>query len=72
MDIDATLKALMQRSEALIVLLARLEVRLRTIAPRNPYNRGRKNMPPDERLEVSRRMKAYWAARRRGDAVPVR
>ena len=27
--------------------------------------RGRKSMPPAEREEVSRRMRAYWAARRK-------
>lgn len=27
--------------------------------------RGRKSMPPHEREEVSRRMKKYWAARRK-------
>ena len=26
--------------------------------------RGRKSMPPDERREVSERMKKYWAQRR--------
>lgn len=28
-------------------------------------NRGRKSMGPEERKEVSRRMKAYWASQRR-------
>ena len=30
-----------------------------------PKRRGRKSMGPEERLQVSARMKKYWAARRR-------
>lgn len=44
--------------------IARLEDRQRMNGPRS--TRGRKSMPPEERAEVSRRMKAYWATKRRG------
>jgi hypothetical protein len=30
-----------------------------------PRRRGRRSMSADEKAEVSRRMKAYWAARRK-------
>lgn len=33
-------------------------------APKSGKRRGRKSMSPEERLEVSERMKKYWAGRR--------
>lgn len=39
---------------------------------RRKSTRGRKSMPPAERLEVSARMKRYWAGRRKARAAGTR
>lgn len=39
--------------------------RLHAITGTDPKRRGRKAMGHEERLEVSRRMKAYWSKRRK-------
>ena len=35
-----------------------------------PKRRGRKTMPPEERRQVSNRMRAYWAKRRQEKPTP--
>jgi len=53
--------------------ITRLEAQLSRFADtahRSP--RGRKSMPAEERLAVSRRMKEYWAKRRAPGAGPKR
>ncbi|MGA2193801.1 MAG: hypothetical protein ABSH40_00915 [Bryobacteraceae bacterium] len=35
------------------------------LLPQKKTNRGRKSMGPEERREVSERMRKYWAARRK-------
>ena len=63
MDLRATLKTLYAERKRVEREIARLEARQNTALAalgRNPYDRGRKNMPPEERLEVSRRMTAFW------------
>ncbi len=37
-------------------------------APASTHRRGRKSMNAAERLEVSKRMKKYWAARRKNQS----
>ena len=63
--IHVMITALYAEREHIDRAIDRLERRARALVPRNPQNRGRKDMPPEERLEVSRRMTAYWAARRK-------
>ena len=72
MDLRATLKTLYAERKRIEREIARLEARQEAglaALGRNPYNRGRKIMLPEERLEVSRRMTAYWAARRASRAT---
>jgi hypothetical protein len=70
MDVDTILQNLRAELEQIKGAIACLEhLRDGTIGeltsivkPRDP--RGRKFMPPEERKEVSARMKRYWARRR--------
>lgn len=64
-DIHAIIMALYAERERIERAIANLEKRANVSIPRKPQNRGRKSMPPEERREVSRRMTAYWAARRK-------
>ena len=63
MDVTKTLRELYAEKKRLDRVIARLEVQ-RGAASRRAKTRGRSTMGPNERLEVSRRMTAYWAARR--------
>lgn len=63
MDVTKTLRELYVEKKRLDRAIARLEAQ-RGAASRNAKTRGRNTMGPQERLEVSRRMTAYWAARR--------
>jgi hypothetical protein len=58
MDLYKTIQDLREERERIDRLIANLEGR----QPKS--RRGRKSMGDDEKQEVSRRMKAYWAARR--------
>ncbi len=79
MDVHKTLRDLCEEKNRLDRLIARLEQRLQGapgVAARG--RRGRKSMGADERVQVSARMKAYWAERRaradekaRSDARPA-
>jgi len=68
MDIAKTLRDLYEEKKQVDRAIARLEARLAGMSHRQPkkqlQRRGRKNMGEEERQEVSRRMKAYWASRR--------
>ena len=64
-DVHGMITALYAERERIDRAIGRLETRAQALVPRNPQNRGRKTMPPQERLEVSRRITAYWAARRK-------
>jgi hypothetical protein len=65
MDVHKALRELYQERKRLDAAIANLERRLR--APRRlgvAARRGRKRMSAEERIEVSKRMKRYWEARR--------
>ncbi len=73
MDLNEAIRTLYEERKQIDRLIAKLERRKR-LCPGTP--RRRRRMPAAKRLEVSRRMKEYWAARRlqRGEgstAVPV-
>lgn len=66
MDFESLLKNLIRQKELLDRAIALLED---WAAPTGGFRleksrRGRKAMGPEERKEVSRRMKKYWASRR--------
>jgi len=69
MDIYKAIHDLIQERKRLDALIASLEARSRTIG-RTKSRRGRKSMSPEEREQVSRRMAAYWSARRAQSAAP--
>lgn len=62
MNLTPTIATLRAELDAVIRVIAQLE-QLRDKPPRGK-RRGRKSMGPDERREVSERMKKYWAGRR--------
>lgn len=65
MDLDKALRDLYEEKKHLDRAIARLEARLASLdGTRRRSTRGRKGMGPEERLKVSARMTAYWAARR--------
>jgi len=63
MDIYKAIHDLVQEKKRLDAIIASLETRSDT-GLRTKSKRGRKSMSQEERAEVSRRMAAYWAARR--------
>lgn len=66
MDLQKAIRELYEEKERIDGVIASLEQYLkRTNAPAVPKRRrGRKSMGPEERQEVSARMRSYWAARR--------
>ena len=74
MDIVKALRELYQEKKRLDVTIAALEARLkqsgRGMKKVSKERRGRKSMSAAERLEVSRRMRLYWEARRAQSALP--
>jgi|HubBroStandDraft_4_1064222.scaffolds.fasta_scaffold1186133_1 hypothetical protein len=67
MDLSDAIKKLYAEKESLIRAIAALEslqhdAKVASVAGRS--RRGRKSMNPEERQEVSLRMKKYWASRR--------
>lgn len=74
MDLFQAIKALYEekrRIDEIIEHLETLSSSRRGITPESGKRRGRKKMDEAERVEVSRRMKNYWAERRkikRGEA----
>ena len=78
MDLDKALRDLYVEKKRLDRAIARMEARLALLSGLPRSRRGRKTMNAEERLEVSRRMSAYWAARRarsaretNGEAEPL-
>ena len=61
MDLNEAIRTLYEERKQIDRLIAKLERRKR-LCPGTP--RRRRRMPAAKRLEVSRRMKEYWAARR--------
>ncbi len=64
MDLDKTLRELYDEKKRIDRAILRLEARLAALSGLASSRRGRKSMSAEERQEVSRRMGAYWAARR--------
>jgi len=69
MDLAKALQELYAEREKLDRAITSLEELQRTGSLPNPTGsgkrRGRKSMDPAERVEVSERMKKYWASRRK-------
>jgi hypothetical protein len=71
MDLTQTIRRLIQERDNLDRMIRDLQaLQLREAAaaampPKTLKRRGRKSMGPNEREEVSRRMKLYWSKRRR-------
>ncbi len=77
MDLYRTIQDLYEEKEKLERVIASLEELQRTAAlagaPLPPAKRrGRKSMAPEERREVSERMKRYWESRRKRKGEPER
>jgi len=75
MDLYKAIQDLYAEKEKLERVIASLEELQRTAgalpsAPRPVRRRGRKSMSPEERQEVSERMKKYWEGRRQGGDFP--
>jgi len=67
MDLSKALRELFEEKKRIDRAIARLESRMAIMMRRSGLpRRGRKSMGPEERLEVSRRMRAYWQSRRSG------
>ncbi len=64
MDINKALRELHSQKRRIDQAIGRLEKRMADLSARPKSTRGRKTMTPEERLEVSRRISAYWAKRR--------
>ena len=64
MDIQKALNELYEEKKRLDWTISTLEARLQNNPSPVQNRRGRKSMGGDERLEVSKRMSAYWADRR--------
>jgi len=62
MDVHKALRELYEEKKRLDRAILALEANLKK--PGKAPRRGRKRMSPEERLAVSKRMSAYWAARR--------
>jgi hypothetical protein len=68
------IRELHQRRQLVDSAIAALEVLMRDTtpdyrAPKPRKRRGRKSMSPEDREEVSKRMREYWAGRRAGAAA---
>jgi len=69
MDVTKTIRQLKiekERVERTIAILEGLQTGTGVALVQVPKPRGRKSMSPEERREVSARMKRYWANRRQG------
>jgi hypothetical protein len=65
MDLDKVIRELHQELKRIEVVIKSLEEWLGTGAFPSRSHRGRKSMAEEERLLVSKRMKKYWANRRK-------
>lgn len=72
MDLQKAIRELYEEKERIEGVIASLEQYLRTngAVVVTKRKRGRKSMSPEERREVSARMRNYWASRR--DSPPNR
>lgn len=69
MDLYTAIRELHDEKRRLDYAIAALEAKQTKVwTPASHKRRGRKGMSHEERLEVSKRMRAYWAARRNGSA----
>jgi len=66
LDLQKAIRELYEEKERIDGVIASLEQYLRTNGPGGvpKRKRGRKSMGPEERQEVSARMRSYWAGRR--------
>jgi hypothetical protein len=64
LDLHATLLELLARKRQLENIIVELEELKTSDASPSVRRGGRKYMPAEERQEVSRRMRRYWAGRR--------
>jgi hypothetical protein len=72
MDFNKAIRELYEQKKSLDRAIARLESRLAAMSEmRQRSTRGRKSMSTEERLRVSARMTAYWAARRAQGTKPA-
>jgi hypothetical protein len=69
-DLAKAIRELCEEKKRLDAVIASLELmlaaesKLPPLRPRSGRKRGRKSMSREERLQVSERMKKYWASRR--------
>lgn len=67
MDLYAAIRELHNEKRKIDLAIAALEAKQGKVwKSASPKRRGRKSMGRAERAEVSKRMRAYWAARRGG------
>lgn len=67
MDLQKAIRDLYEEKARIDGVIASLELYLqRNGSVTAKRKRGRKSMGPEERQEVSARMRSYWAARRNG------
>ena len=76
MDLEKAIEHLHAERERLERVIAALEELQKSAAgtplpPKPTSRRGRKSMGSDERLQVSERMKKYWASRRKDIEAPT-
>lgn len=65
MDLQKAIRELYAEKERIDGVIASLEEYLQTTgSDSGKRKRGRKSMSPEERQEVSARMRTYWAGRR--------
>jgi hypothetical protein len=64
MDYWAAIRDLQKELQRVDGAIANLEATLENNKGESTHRRGRRMMPPEERLKVSARMKRYWSARR--------
>jgi hypothetical protein len=72
LDLHAVIRSLrdeLKQIDAAIAVLEGIQQGTGAVAPaaKPPAKRGRKNMKPDERLEVADRMRRYWEQRRENE-----
>lgn len=74
-DLAKAIRELYEEKKRLDAVIASLELmlaaesRFSPARPRTGRKRGRKSMSREERLQVSERMKKYWASRRNGSSA---
>jgi len=70
MDLNRALKELYEERERVDRAIHALESGRLAHSRAVVHRRGRKMMPPEERLAVSKRMTEYWRAKRAAPRVP--